>query len=43
MARHGAALWAVSTAEPLVPALVHFIEQRRRTLVGAQRLLRQAG
>ena len=43
MARHGAALWTVSTAEPLVPALVHFIEQRRRTLVGAQRLLRQAG
>jgi uncharacterized protein (DUF58 family) len=41
-ARHGAALWAISTAEPLVPALVHFLEQRRRTLVGAQRLLRQA-
>ena len=41
-ARHGATLWTISTAEPLVPALVHFLEQRRRTLVGAQRLLRQA-
>jgi uncharacterized protein (DUF58 family) len=40
-ARHGAALWTISTDEPLVPALVHFLEQRRRTLVGAQRLLRQ--
>jgi uncharacterized protein (DUF58 family) len=40
-ARHGAALWTISTGEPLVPALVHFLEQRRRTLVGAQRLLRQ--
>jgi uncharacterized protein (DUF58 family) len=39
---HGAALWTVSTAEPLVPALVRFVEQRRRTLVGARRLLRPA-
>ena len=38
-ARHGAALWQLSTAEPLVPALVTFVEQRRRTLLGAQRLL----
>jgi uncharacterized protein (DUF58 family) len=41
-ARHEAALWVVSTGEPLVNALVHFVEQRRRTLVGAQRLLRAA-
>jgi uncharacterized protein (DUF58 family) len=41
-ARYGAVLWTISTAEPLVPALVHFLEQRRRTLVGTQRLLRQS-
>ncbi len=40
-ARHGATLWKVSTAEPIVTALVHYLEQRRRTLVGARRLLRQ--
>lgn len=41
-ARHGAALWTISTAEPIVTALVHYLEQRRRTLVGARRLLRQS-
>jgi len=38
-ALNGAALWMLSTAEPFVPALVTFLEQRRRTLVGARRLL----
>lgn len=37
-ARHGAALWAITTDEPLVTALVRFLEQRRRTLIGTQRL-----
>ncbi|MBI3972032.1 MAG: DUF58 domain-containing protein [Chloroflexi bacterium] len=36
--RHGAALWTVTTAAPLVPALVRFLDQRRRTAIGAQRL-----
>jgi uncharacterized protein (DUF58 family) len=38
-ARHGAALWRLSTDEPFVPALVRFLEERRRTALGAQRLL----
>lgn len=42
-ALHGAALWALSTHEPFVSALVTFLEQRRRTLVGARRLLATAG
>jgi uncharacterized protein (DUF58 family) len=42
-ALHGAALWTLSTDEPFVPALVTFLEQRRRTLVGARRLLARAG
>jgi uncharacterized protein (DUF58 family) len=37
-ARLSANLWKISTAEPLVPALVTFLETRRRTAVGAQRL-----
>lgn len=37
-ARHRAALWPLSTAEPLVPALVRFLEQRRRVATGARRL-----
>jgi hypothetical protein len=42
-ALHGAALWKLSTADPFVPSLVTFLEQRRRTLVGARRLLGTAG
>ncbi|HEU5317370.1 MAG TPA: DUF58 domain-containing protein [Chloroflexota bacterium] len=42
-ALHGAALWTLSTADAFVPALVTFLEQRRRTLVGARRLLAAAG
>ena len=38
-ALHGAGLWKVSTADPFVPSLVTFLEQRRRTLVGVRRLL----
>jgi uncharacterized protein (DUF58 family) len=37
-ARTGASLWTVSTAEPLVPALIRFLDQRRRTAVGVRRL-----
>jgi uncharacterized protein (DUF58 family) len=33
----GATLWTVNTAEPLVPALVRFLDQRRRTAVGLRR------
>ena len=39
--RAGAALWTVSTGEPLVPALVRFLDQRRRTAVGVRRLAAQ--
>ena len=42
-ALHGAALWKLSTADPFVPSLVTFLEQRRRTLVGARRLLGAVG
>jgi uncharacterized protein (DUF58 family) len=38
-ARSSAGLWQVTTAEPLVPSLVTFLEQRRRTSLGARRLL----
>ena len=38
-ALHGASLWKLSTADAFVPSLVTFLEQRRRTLVGARRLL----
>jgi hypothetical protein len=41
--RHGATLWTLSTAEPFVPALVRFLDHRRRTLLGAQRLLGRPG
>ena len=41
-ALHGAALWALSTADPFVPSLVTFLEQRRRTLMGVRRLLGRA-
>ena len=40
-ARAGAALWEVSTGEPLVPALVQFLDRRRRTAEGARRLAAQ--
>lgn len=39
LGRYGAALWMLSTADALVPALVRFLEQRQRTLLGAQRLI----
>jgi len=39
--RAGAALWTVSTGEPLVPALVRFLDHRRRTAVGIRRLAAQ--
>lgn len=42
-ALHGAALWSLSTHDAFVPALVTFLEQRRRTLVGARRLLAAVG
>ncbi len=38
-ARHGISLWPLSTEEPLVPALVRFLERRRRAAAGAERLL----
>jgi hypothetical protein len=37
-ALHGAGLWELSTAAPFVPSLVTFLEQRRKTAVGARRL-----
>jgi len=40
---HGATLWTLSTADAFVPALVTFLDQRRRTLVGARRLLGATG
>jgi uncharacterized protein (DUF58 family) len=36
---NGSALWTLSTDEPFVPALVQFLDQRRRTAIGARRLL----
>lgn len=42
-ALHGAALWRLSTADPFVPSLVTFLEQRRRTLLGMRRLLGRTG
>lgn len=38
-ALHGSALWTLSTSEPFVPALVSFLDQRRRTAVGARRVM----
>jgi uncharacterized protein (DUF58 family) len=40
---HAAALWMLPADEPFVPALVRFLDQRRRTLVGARRLLGAVG
>jgi uncharacterized protein (DUF58 family) len=37
-ARANAALWPLATDEPFVPALVRFLEQRRRVASGLQRL-----
>ncbi|CAA9296392.1 MAG: hypothetical protein PA3071 [uncultured Chloroflexi bacterium] len=42
-ALHAAALWMLPVDEPFVPALVRFLEQRRKTLVGARRLLGAVG
>jgi uncharacterized protein (DUF58 family) len=42
-ARHGVALWPVSTDEPLVSALVRFLERRRQAVAGAERLLARRG
>jgi uncharacterized protein (DUF58 family) len=39
----GATLWTLSTGEPLVPALVLHLDQRRRTAVGLERLAAYAG
>ncbi len=38
-ALHGASLWELSTAEAFVPSLVTFLEQRRKTAVGARRVM----